>query len=129
MNEVVEKFASLEAEIAEKRGNFSLFALVLREDAPDRWDLVVSAPWVGPNKQEAVNYFVAEIKSNLGPQGLVNLSRIVLVDPSDAPVQAFNRAIHVEHGRVEIRDSNFFGLPIKHAFIITSQSLDAPVTK
>ena len=129
MNDVVEKFASLEAEIAEKRGDFSLFALFLREDVPDRWDLMVSAPWVAPNKQEAVDYLIAEIKSHLGPQDLINLSRIVLVDPDDVPVQALNKAFHVEHGRVEVRDSNFFGLPIRHAFIITSKRPDAPVAK
>ena len=129
MNEIVEKFASLEAEIAQKRGDFSLFALFLREDAPDRWDLIVSAPWVGQNKDEAVDYLIAEIKSHLGPQDLVSLSRIVVVDSNDPPVQALANAFHVEHGRVEVRDSNLFGLQVKHAFIITSKRPEAPVAR
>ncbi len=129
MNEVVEKFASLEAEIAEKRGDFYLFALFLREDVPDFWDLMVSAPWVGTDKDEAVNYLIDEIKSRLGPQYLVSLSRIVLVDPNAPPAQELAKAFHVEHGRVEIRDSNLFGLPIRHAFIITSRSSEAPVPR
>lgn len=127
MNEVVDKFAALEAQIAERKGDFSLFALFLREDVPDRWDLVISAPWVGQKKQEAVDYVIAEIKSRLGSQNLITLSRIVLVDPDDASVRAVNKAFHVEHGRVEVKDSNFFGLPIKHAFIITSKRPDTPV--
>src|SRR3972149_6864708 len=120
MNEIVEKFASLEAEIAQKRGDFSLFALFLREDAPDRWDLLVSAPWASQDKQKAVDFLVSEIKSHLGPQDLVSLSRIVVVDSNDPPVQALANAFHVEHGRVEVMDSNIFGLQVKHAFIITS---------
>ena len=129
MNEIVEKFASLEAEIAAKRGDFSLFALFLREDVPDRWDLMVSAPWVGPNKNEAVDYLVSEIKSHLGAEDLVNLSRIVLADANYPPVQALAKAFHVEHGRVEVRDSNLFGLQVRHAFIITSKSPEVPVAK
>ena len=129
MNEVIEKFASLEAEIARKRGNFSLFALFLREDVPDRWDLMVSAPWLSPNEREAVDDLVNEIKSHLGPQDLVNLSRIVLVDPNGPPAQALAKAISVEHGRVEVRDSNLFGLQVKHAFIITSKVPETPVAR
>ena len=49
---MAQRFGSLEAEIAQKKGDFSLFALFLREDAPDRWDLLVSAPWASSNKQE-----------------------------------------------------------------------------
>jgi hypothetical protein len=65
----------------------------------------------------------------LSPQDLTNLSRIVFIDPQDASVLALNKAVHVEHEVVEIRDSNFFGLPIKHAFIITSKRVDTAVPK
>ena len=129
MNEMAEKFASLEAMIAQKRGDFSLFALFLREDAPDRWDLLVAAPWASQNETEAVEYLVNEIKSHLGSEELINLSRILVVDPKAPPVQEFAKAFHVEHGRVEVRDSNLFGLQVKHAFIITSKRPEAPVAK
>src|SRR5437667_8633201 len=124
--ELSEKFRDLEARIAEEKGNFVLFALFMREDVPDRWDLLVSAPWVGSNKREAVEYFVNQIKSRLGEQDLTSLARIVVVDPQDAAVQALNRAVQIEHGGVEVRDSSFFGLPVKHAFIITSKRPPAP---
>jgi len=57
----------------------------------------------------------------LGPEDLTQLSRIVFIDPADVSVRALNRAIQVEHGAFEVRDTNSFGLPIKHAFIITSK--------
>ena len=118
----VEHFKKLERDISQKRGAFVLFALFAREDLPDRWDLVVAAPWV-KSQQEGAEYFVQEIQKKLGSPVLNILSRIVFVQPTDPPVRAINTAMHVEHGQAEIRDSNFFGVPIKHAFIITSQSL------
>jgi hypothetical protein len=127
--ELKERFAELESHIAEERGAFALFALFMREDAPDRWDLIVSAPWLGDDKRSAVDYFVTQIKSRLGEQELTSLSRIVVVDPQEPSVQALNRAIQVEHGSVEVRDSNFFGLPVKHAYIITSKRSPAPAAK
>lgn len=120
MNAVAEKFAILEREISAERGPFTLFALLARDDLPDRWDLLVAAPWFS-DQQQAVSLLVDAIKAKLGPEELVGLSRIV-VAPSDAPaVQAFNQAFHVAHGIAEIKDSNLFGLAVRHAFVITSQ--------
>ena len=118
--ELVQRFAQLESQIAQEKGDFALFALFMREEVPDRWDLMVSASWVGGDNSAAVDYLVAQIKSKLGDGDLVSLSRIVVIDPEDAAVQKLNRAVHVEHGNVEVRDSTFSGLAIKQAHIITS---------
>ena len=126
-SELATNFKQLESQIAVKKGDFTLFALFLREAAPNRWDLMVSAPWLGSNSEAAVRYLVGEIKSTLGDEFLVPLSRIVVLDPNDTAVRSLNQAIKVEHGSVEVRDSNFFGLPIKHAYLITSKLLSASV--
>ena len=118
--ELVLEFAKLESDVAASRGDFALFALFLREDVPDRWDLIVSAPWVLNEKAE-LSYLVDKIKSVLGPNALTKLSRIVFGNPTDPAVEGLNKAIQVEHGTVEVKDSNFFGLAVKHAFIITSK--------
>ena len=125
-SEIPRKFAQLESDVAAERGDFALFALFLREDVPDRWDLIVSAPWVSDQKA-ALGFLVDKIKSDLGPGELTQLSRIVFVDPADPAVQNLNRTIQVEHGSVEVKDSNFFGLAVKHAFIITSKRPQATV--
>ena len=52
MNQLVEKLASLERDISSEKGDFSLFALFLREDAYDRWDLLVSSPWIEINEKK-----------------------------------------------------------------------------
>jgi hypothetical protein len=54
---------------------------------------------------------------------VLKLSRIVIIDSANPALGALQQAIHVEHGTAEIRDSNFFGLQIKHAFLITSKRL------
>jgi hypothetical protein len=115
------KFAKLESDIAAEKGDFSLFALLLREALPDRWDLMIAAPWAFADQKAALQYLVGRIKSDLGPGHLTQLSRIVFVDPENAAVQNLNRNIQVEHGSVEVRDVDFFGLPIKQGFIITSK--------
>ena len=103
-HELSGRFRDLESRIAEEKGGFALFALFMREDAPDRWDLIVSAPWIGSDKRRAVDYFVEQIKARLGAQDLTWLARIVVVDPL----------------------STFLGMPVKHAFIITSRRPPAP---
>lgn len=129
MTNLIEKFARLEAEIAQERGDFTFFALFMREDVPDRWDLIISAPWVGEDKRGAVDYLISQIKSRLGKEHLICLSRIVPVDPENVAVQDLNRAIPVEHGNVEVNDRTFFGLAIKRAHIITSKLPPAPATR
>lgn len=127
--EFTAKFAWLESQIAREKGDFTLFALFMREDVPDRWDLIVSAPWVGEDKDALVSYLVGQIRSRLGKEYLTYLSRIVPVDPDAVAVRDLNRAIQVEHGNVEVRDSTFFGLAIKHAHIITSKRPPAPAAR
>ena len=124
MKELVSKFVSLEQEIAQEKGNFAFFALFLREDVPDRWDLVVSAPWFSTDTKETLDYLVGKIKPRLKESELLMLSRIVLVSPSDLSLRAIHKAVQIEHGAVEVSNSNFFGLVIKQAYIITSKRLN-----
>jgi len=121
MKKFIEKIAALEQSISAEKGDFVLFALFLREDAQDKWDLVVSAPWIEVNNKVALSYLANELKSHLLVQEMLTLSRIVMVDNDDPSLEAIHKAISVEHGMFEIKDSNFFGLQIKHAYIITSK--------
>ena len=56
MKEIVEKLKQQENNMAQEKGPFDLFALFLREDSPDKWDLVVAAQWIEKNKQDALKY-------------------------------------------------------------------------
>lgn len=121
MNQLVEKLRCLEEEISEKRGEFSLFALLLREDSPNKWDLVVSASWFGSDKKKTLDYLAKMLRSRLTSEELLTLSRIVFIEESDPMLDAFHRAFQALHKPMELLDCNLFGLQIKHAYIITSR--------
>jgi hypothetical protein len=111
----------IERSVAAEKGPFALFALFLREEAPlEKWDLVVSAPWIEENKGIALRLISERIKTSLTASDLLMISRIAIADPSDPAVDAINRAVRVEHSAVEIKDGTFFGQRIKHAHIFAS---------
>lgn len=121
MKELVDKFVELERKISDIKGDFALFALFLREDAIDKWDLLVAAPWIETDRKTAFSYMAEQIQLSFKHEELTQLSRVVLIDQTNPALDAINRAMKIEHVGVDVQDSNFFGLQIKHAFIITSQ--------
>ncbi len=120
MKQMIEKLAALEQHIATEKGEFSLFALLLREDAEDKWDLLVAAPWLETDKKEGLAYLVDKLRPQLTAQELLSLSRIVLLEKGNPVLEALHRMIQVQHGMGEVRDGIVFGVPIKHAYLITS---------
>lgn len=121
MKETIDKFREIESSLSEEKGEFNLFALFLREDSANKWDLLVSAEWIEGNKSESLQIISQKIQEHLEKKELVNLSRIVLIEDDNPALEAFHRAISVEHGSAEIQESTFFGLQIKHAIVITSR--------
>ncbi|MBI4489985.1 MAG: hypothetical protein HY694_12930 [Deltaproteobacteria bacterium] len=121
MKELVDKLRSLEEEISQKKGEFSLFALFLREESQNKWDLVASASWFWSDKKKTLDYLAKMLRSRLTSDELLMLSRIVLIEESDPMLQAFHQAFQVRHAPTEVLDCNLFGLQIKHAYIITSR--------
>jgi hypothetical protein len=121
MNQLIEKMISLERSISSDKGDFSLFALFLREDSEDKWDLVVSSSWLLKNKKKGIEYLAELLKKSLNKAEILSISRIVLIEEDNPGLNAIHRAITTEHSGVEIKDSNFFGLQIKNAYIITSK--------
>lgn len=110
--------------MAEEKGSFRLFALFLREDAPDVWDLLISASWAEANKGDALQYVVSKLKDVATTDELSKLSRVVIIEKAQPIVAVIQSAIHAEHGLAEFRDCTFSSMQIKHAYIITSQRDD-----
>lgn len=129
ITDVASTFASLESSISQDKGSFDFFALFQREDTPDRWDLVASAPWIASDHDSAMKYFVHRIKTDLGPDALTALSRIVFADPTDPAVASISRGLSVEHSPTEVHNRTFAGVPVRHAFVITSRRLGVPSGK
>lgn len=125
MNEIVEKLREIERGLATTKGRFDLFGLFLREDAPDVWDLVVAGSWIEQDKADALREISSTLKQRLTAGELTKLSRVVIIDATNPALRAIANTLGVEHGMASVKDSNFFGLAIKEAFIITSRVQDA----
>lgn len=121
MKAFVEKLLQIEKRLSKEKGPFLLFALFLRDDSPDLWDLLVSAAWIDKDKSTALRLISQRLHDIASPDEIVKLSRIVMIEKSNPALGAVQSAVHVEHGIEEIQSSNFFGLQIKHAFVITSR--------
>lgn len=124
--DVVERFRRLESMLARERGDFVLFALFRLEELPDSWDLLVSATWLPDDTFAATSYLVDQIKEKLGAKELLNLSRVVVIEPAVEPLQDLLESIEVEHGRVELRDTDIFDQSVKQAVFITSKRRPTP---
>ena len=122
--ETLKKIGILEQEISGEKGEFSLFGLFLRTDTQDRWDLLVSAPWLEKDKKKGLDYLAGRVHSQLDPEELLSISRIVILEQGNPVLEAINKAISVRHGKVEVRDSTFSGIQIAQACISTSSSPD-----
>lgn len=121
-----DKLHAIEGEVSQQWGDMSLFALFLREDAPNRWDLVVAAPWVRDNRSEVMKSIAKLLREKLLPNEIVLLSRIVLLESTDPGVIRMNRLIQVLHEKpVAVEGNTVFGLPIASGYVVTSQRLRA----
>lgn len=108
-------------DIAAKKGNFTLFGLFMRADAPGTWDLVVSAPWLEHGKLKALGEFTALLSKEIGEQSLRQFSRIVTLNQHDPALKAVVSAFSVDDGELRVKNCNLFGLEIEDAIIIRAQ--------
>lgn len=116
-----DEFTRLESEIAQQYGAFSLFAVVrLEAQELNLWDLVVSATWA-TSQDQLVEVLANRISATFSDAALLQLARIFPVPADDPGVRRLLAEYPVEHGRVEVREPEFLGLPITRAYIITAR--------
>jgi hypothetical protein len=94
-----EKMRHVERVLAKKRGNFTLFALVMRQDSAGKWDVVVSAPWICDGREDLEEIVLQALNSILTPDEVLrNVSIVVPLDPSHELVETLTRQVAVEPG-------------------------------
>lgn len=108
-------------EISAKKGEFTLFGLFMRADAPGTWDLVVSAPWLEPGKLRTLSEFTRLLSESVGEQSLRQFSRIVTLRQQDRALKAVLSAFSVDDGEIRVQRSNLFGLEIEDAIILRAK--------
>jgi hypothetical protein len=127
MKEFFDKFIELERKISNIKGDFTLFALFLREDSIDKWDLIIAAPWIETDQKKALSYIAEQIQLLFKSKEITQLSRVVIINHSNPELDKIIDAVKIRHGCFEIQNNNFFGMQIKRAFIITSHKLNVSV--
>ncbi len=89
--ELARKIKNAIKRAATERGGVDFAALVLRENSPNRWDVVLAAPWLARKDRATLDLFSKELRRSLKMPEFIQISRIVLldhIDPSREPVPA-----------------------------------------
>jgi hypothetical protein len=127
-NVICDKMAALEKEISAEKGDFYLFALFCREDAADRWDLVVASPWLEADEKQGLNYLADKVRVALTEEELLSLSKIVVLEADNPVVDAVRKSVQeTRHGRIELQNQDFAGVQVAHVCISTSTAPDISV--
>jgi hypothetical protein len=109
--------------MADQKGEFTLFALLLRTDALGTWDLVVSAPWLESGTLKSTGEFIRLLTKLIGEESLQHFSRVVTLE-KDAPEVRF-LVEHFPTCNDEIREAqnlDLFGLQIQAATIFRAKN-------
>ena len=105
-------------EIAAKKGDFTLFALFQRANGLGRWDLVVSAPWLGNGGPKLLGELIELLAKSIGREALARLGRVEII-PSDNPtVKYILKNIPVDNGEHHIQNTELFGLEMEEGIIL-----------
>ena len=120
MKETIEKLVDIEKAVAVDRGPFDLFALFSSEDEEeDRWDLVVSATWIGYESLSAIEYLIRQLHSRLTPDEFSRISKIAPLDIFDLRVSEIQNALTTEHKPRELAGYRFNGTSVEKIYVIT----------
>lgn len=120
MKSLAEKISKLSTHLDEFAPVF-LWALFESEDSPDKWDIVLSSHGSDQNAAAAIRKISKQLVPQLDRSELAAVSRIVVVPSEEPSVMALASSMAVQGGMIEIRDSNFMGLAIKHALLFRTQ--------
>ncbi|KJV05496.1 hypothetical protein [Methylocucumis oryzae] len=121
MNLDIAKLKSIEETASKEMGKFSFFALFLPEDSPNKWDLIVSADWIDHDKLKALRYLAKKMNESFSSAEIVNLSKVVPIETKNSELIQLTKQYRTEHDTKEIRNKDFFGIPIDQAYIITAK--------
>ena len=108
-------------DISARKGEFTLFALFKRSDAPGTWDLVVSAPWLEHGKLEALGELTELLAKSMGRRSLTQFSRVETVPSNNSTLKSILAKTPVEDGPVRVQNSDLFGLDLEEGIILRAK--------
>ena len=112
------KLTALAEKVQAEKGPLELLGLFLREDSPDLWDLVISAPWLDADERAAFEYVAGKLREELTAEELAGLSRIVVLDPGNTLASSLFSQHARAVGPVDMPYVADGGAVIRRAYII-----------
>jgi len=108
-------------DIAAKKGDFILFALLKRANGIGRWDLVVSAPWLD-GRLETTRKLVDLVVKSIGRKSLLELGGVETVFAQDPSVKSLIRNFPVDDGECRLESpTELFGLEMAEGIILRAK--------
>ncbi len=101
MKEILEKLKSVVFALEKEHGPILVFALFLREDPLEQWDVVVSASWLSSSEMSAYKMVTSKIQEVLTSSELMQFSRVVILDADDPVVSFLQDSFTITNGHIE----------------------------
>lgn len=124
---MAQKLRVAEEKVAEKRGGFHLFGLFEHEQAPGRWDLVASAPWLKTDREGTLE-LVALLRAGMDTGDWTPVVGVFPIEPSADYVQWATSHYDFKHQVKEVFASGFGNEAVGHALLITADRSPASAT-
>lgn len=129
MKELLDKLKIVVQSLEEKYGTMSFFALFLRENSFQKWDILVSASWLSSSENKSYERVISEIQSALGSDGLLQFARVVILDSVDPAVSFLQEVCPLTNGGFKEAPKDFsleslsskFGFVIERAYLLRCQ--------
>lgn len=120
MKTFLHKLSRLETAVASEKGPFDLFALFsAEEEADNRWDLVVSASWIGEEYLASLEYIAEQLRAYLDFQEFSTIAKIALLDVYDPRIRDLQKVVTTEHKLKELSGYRFYGSTVEKIYVIT----------
>ncbi|PWU16051.1 MAG: hypothetical protein C5B45_01365 [Chlamydiae bacterium] len=88
--------------------------MFLPSESNDKWDFIVAAPWLNSNELESYKLISGKLQTSLTESELLQIARIVILDPEDQVVKFLQTLETVE----ELTGK--FKFEIKQAYLLRS---------
>lgn len=126
MKETIDRLKNAVVALEKKYSSFVICALFLREEPLEKWDIIISAPWLNPEKMDSYQIISAMLQQYLNESEFVQFSRIVILNQDD-PVVSYLLSLETvaNGGYKELRSdelSEKFKFTIKRAYLLRSQT-------
>jgi len=120
MNDLIEKFCSIEQTLVQEKGQFKLFALLEREAVFDTYDVIMASKGLPDNEMSVLKYVVEKIQAVLTTQEMIRIGAVILLDVNDHFVKEVQKFLVEHQNPTEFSNAEINGLEISRGYIITS---------